>query len=140
MAETAAPRPTTQRLQRMVRAYREAGALMAAVELELFTHLANGADDEAALTKAMGLEPLHGERIIVAMLGLGLLERAGDKLAMAPDVERFLVKDRPTYAGEWMLFTKPDWDEWGRLADILREQVLEGIHTQLYLVIPKNPL
>ena len=117
-----APRPTTRRLQRMVRAYREAGALMAGVELDLFTHIANGADDEAALTKAMGLQPLHGERIIVAMLGLGLIERRGDRLVLTPDVERFLVKGKPTYAGEWMLFTKPDWDEWGRLAEVLKEQ------------------
>ncbi|MEQ9124998.1 MAG: methyltransferase, partial [Alphaproteobacteria bacterium] len=117
-----APRPTTRRLQRMVRAYREAGALLAGVELDLFTHIANGADDEASLTKAMGLQPLHGERIIVAMLGLGLIERRGDKLVLTPDVERFLVKGKPTYAGEWMLFTKPDWDEWGRLAEVLKEQ------------------
>lgn len=117
-----APRPTTRRLQRMVRAYREAGALMAGVELDLFTHIANGADDEAALTTAMGLQPLHGERIIVAMLGLGLIERRGDKLVLTPDVERFLVKGKPTYAGEWMLFTKPDWNDWGRLADVLKEQ------------------
>lgn len=120
MAES--PRPTTRRLQQMVRAYREAGALMAAIELELFTHLANGADDEAALTKAMGLQPLHGERIIVAMLGLGMLKRDGDKLVMEPDAERFLVKGQPGYAGEWMLFTKPDWNEWGDLAGVLREQ------------------
>lgn len=117
-----APRPTTRRLQRMVRSYREAGALMAAVELDLFTHIANGADDEASLTKAMGLQPLHGERIIVTMLGLGVIERSGDKLTLAADTDRFLVKNKPSYAGEWMLFTKPDWDEWGRLANTLREQ------------------
>lgn len=117
-----APRPTTQRLQRMVRSYREAGALMAAVELDLFTHIAGGADTEASLTKAMGLQPLHGERIIIAMLGLGLLDRDGDKLSLSPDVDRFLVKGKPTYAGEWMLFTKPDWNDWGQLANLLREQ------------------
>ena len=106
----------------MVRAYREAGALMAAVELDLFTHLAGGANTEATLTKAMGLQPLHGERIIVAMLGLGLIERDGDVLTLTPDVDRFLVKGKATYAGEWMLFTKPDWNQWGALADILKEQ------------------
>ncbi|MGZ0189628.1 MAG: methyltransferase [Alphaproteobacteria bacterium] len=115
-------RPTTRRLQQMVRAYREAGAVMAAVELELFTHLANGADTEASLTQAMGLQPLHGERIIIAMLGLGLLERDGEQLSLAADVDRFLVKDKPTYAGQWMLFTKPDWNSWGDLAGILKEQ------------------
>lgn len=117
-----ASRPTTRRLQQMVRAYREAGALMAAVELGLFTHIANGADDEVSLTKAMGLQPLHGERIIIAMLGLGLLKRSGGKLILVEDVERYLVEGKPTYAGEWMLFTKPDWDEWGRLSAILQEQ------------------
>lgn len=95
---------------------------MAAVELELFTHLANGADTEASLTAAMGLQPLHGERIIIAMLGLGLLERSGDTLSLTPDVERFLVKGKATYAGEWMLFTKPDWNAWGGLSEVLREQ------------------
>ncbi|MEL0325269.1 MAG: hypothetical protein VXA00_13010 [Rhodospirillales bacterium] len=43
MANTS--RPTTRRLQQMVRAYREAGALMAAVELDLFTHIAKGSEE-----------------------------------------------------------------------------------------------
>lgn len=120
--ESKAPRPTTRRLQQMVRSYREAGAVMAAVELGLFSHLASGANTEAALTKAMGLQPLHGERIIIAMLGLGLIDRDGEILSNTADVERYLVKDKPTYAGEWMLFTKPDWNHWGRLAEVLQEQ------------------
>jgi hypothetical protein len=110
---------TTVRLQRMVRAYRESGALMAAVELDLFTAIARGADTEAALTEALGIQPLMAERLIVACVGLGLIARAGEKLALAPDVARFLVRDEPHYAGEWMLFTKPDWNEWGRLAEHL---------------------
>ena len=117
MAES---RPTTVRLQRLVRAYRESAALMAAVELGVFTRLARGTDTEEALIAALGLEAPNGERIVVACIGLGLIERDGAKLKLAPDVERFLVEGEPTYAGPWMLFTKPDWDEWGRLADHLR--------------------
>ena len=116
------PRPTTVRLQRMVRAYRESAALMAGVELGLFTKIAEGHNTEASLSKAMGVTALHGERIIVACVGLGLVERDGDRLKNAPDVERFLVQGQPGYAGEWMLFTKPDWNEWGRLSEILQNQ------------------
>jgi len=119
----------------MVRAYREAGALMAAVELDLFTHIANGADDESSLTKAMGLQPLHGERIIIAMLGLGLLERTAGKLTLADDVERFLVKGKASYAGEWMLFTKPDWDDWGKLSEILKEKAPPVLENRLLRVL-----
>lgn len=113
-------RPTTVRLQRMVRAYREAGALMAAVELGLFTKLAQGADTEEKLVSALGIEPLNAERIVVACIGLGLIERDGDHLRNAPDVARFLVEGERGYAGEWMLFTRPDWNDWGRLAEHLR--------------------
>ena len=122
MSDQNQPRPTTVRLQRMVRAYRESAALMAGVELGLFTKVAEGGHTEASLADALGLTRLHGERIAVALVGLGLLERDGDKLRNAPDVERFLVEGKQGYAGEWMLFTKPDWDEWGRLTDHLRNQ------------------
>ena len=104
----------------MVRAYRESGALMAAVELGLFTKLARGADTEAALAAALEIEPLNAERIIVACIALGLIERDGERLKNAPDVARFLVEGERGYAGAWMLFTKPDWAEWGRLDEHLR--------------------
>ena len=52
--------------------------------------------------------------------GLGLIRREGGRLVNAPDVERFLVADSRHYAAPWMFFTRPDWDEWGRLADHLR--------------------
>jgi len=112
-------RPTTVRLQHMVRAYRDSAALVAAIELGLFTKLARGADREHTLIAALGIHPLHGERLVVACIALGLLERDGDRLRNAADVDRFLIEDRPGYAGAWMLFTKPDWGDWGRLAEIL---------------------
>ncbi len=113
-------RPTTFRLQRMARAYRESATLMAAVELGLFTKLARGADTEAKLIDALGLAPPNGERIVIACIGLGLIERDGERLRPAPDVARFLIEGEPNYAGPWLLFTKPDWNEWGRLVEHLR--------------------
>lgn len=104
----------------MVRAYRESGTLMAAVELGLFTQVARGADTEAALARALDIEPVNAERLVTVCVGLELLKRNGDRLENAPDVARFLVEGERNYAGAWMLFTKPDWDEWGRLADHLR--------------------
>ena len=76
MSDQNQPRPTTVRLQRMVRAYRESAALMAGVELGLFTKVAEGGHTEASLSDALGITRLHGERIIVACVGLGLLDHA----------------------------------------------------------------
>lgn len=118
---------TTVRLQRMVRAYRESAGLMAAVELGVFTQVARGADTEEALIAALGIDPVQAERIIVACIALDLMRRDGDRLVLTPDVERYLVEGEPGYAGTWMLFTKPDWDGWGRLSDRLKEPLPDRI-------------
>ena len=131
-----APRPDTTRLQRLAHSYRDAAALMAAVELGLFTAIAGGADTEAAVARVLDLTPTNAERLVTACVALGLLEREGDRLRNAPDVARFLVAGEPTYAGSWMLFSKPDWDEWGRLGAHLRRRdtVLLGKYAQGFTV------
>jgi hypothetical protein len=117
-----AHRPDTTRLQRLVHSYRDAAALMAAVELGLFTQVGRGADTEAAVARALALSPTNAERLVTACVALGLLVRDGERLRNAPDVARFLVEGEPTYAGPWMLFSQPDWNEWGRLAAHLRRR------------------
>ena len=112
----------TTRLQRLSRAYMESAAFIAAVELKLFTAVAAGDDTEARLAGRLGLSPVNAERLVTACVALRLLERDGDRLRNAPDVDRYLVEGRPGYAGPWMLFTRPDWNEWGRLAEHLRRR------------------
>ncbi|MEJ2090307.1 MAG: methyltransferase, partial [Gammaproteobacteria bacterium] len=56
----------------------------------------------------------------------------------APDVERFLVKGKHTYAGPWMLFTKPRWNRWGKLTEHLQvrasEQKVLGMYDETFTV------
>jgi hypothetical protein len=132
----AAPRPDTTRLQRLVHSYRDAATLMAAVELGLFTHVARGADTETAVARALDLTPTNAERLVTACVALGLLARDGERLRNVPDVARFLVEGEPTYAGPWMLFSKPDWNEWGRLGVHLqrRDTVVLGKYARGFTV------
>jgi len=133
---TPATRPDTTRLQRLAHSYRDSAALMAAVELGLFTRVACGAETEAAVAQALDLTPTNAERLVTACVALGLLVRDGDRVRNAPDVARFLVEDEPTYAGPWMLFSKPDWNEWGRLAGHLgrRDSVVLGKYAHGFTV------
>ena len=66
-------RPNTVRLQKLARAYRETGALLAAVELDLFSKISEGANTEHLLIDTLGISKLNAERIIIACLGLGLI-------------------------------------------------------------------
>lgn len=120
MSEAKSGRPDTVRLQRISKAFWESAALMSAVELDTFTVIAAGNDTIDKAADAMGIEPVNAERLLTALTAMELLTRTGDTFANAPDVDRFLVRGKPTYAGPWMLFGKPRWDSWGRLTEHLK--------------------
>lgn len=117
------PRTDTVRLQTVMKGFWESAALMSGVELDLFTAISEGHDTVDTAAAAMGIAPVNAERLMTALTAMTLLSRDGDRFANAPDVERFLVKGKPSYAGPWMLFGKPRWDGWGNLTELLRQPV-----------------
>lgn len=134
-----APRPDTVRLQTLVKGFWESAALMSAVELGVFTAISNGDDRIETVARACGILPLNAERLLVALTAMDLVTLGDDgRFANAADVERFLVDGKPTYAGPWMLFSKPRWDGWGNLSERLRagedEQRVLGMYENDFTV------
>ena len=118
----AQPRLDTTRLKKIAQAYWESAAMMAAVELEVFTAVAHGQDTIPAVAQAVGISERNAERLLTALTAMTLLTREGERFANAPDVQRFLVKDGERYAGPWILFTKPRWTAFGELSERLRRR------------------
>ena len=128
------PRPDTTRLQRMARAYTETAVLWAALDVGLFTAVAQGATDEDAVAEACSISPLNAERLVVCCLSLDLLRVEDGRLVNPPDVARFLVRGEPTYAGPWMTFTRRDVPGWFRIAELMTdgpEPTLLGMYDDL---------
>ena len=119
MTET--QRLDTTRLQKIAQAYWESAALMAAVELEIFTAIAHGHDTVPAVAKVVGISDRNAERLLTVLAAMTLLSRKGEHFTNAADVQRFLVKDGERYAGPWILFTKPRWKAFGELSERLRD-------------------
>lgn len=116
---------TTVRLQNIAQAYGQSAALMAAVEVGLFTAISRGAGTYAEVAAAVDIHPTNAERLMVMLCATGLLEKTAGRHSNAPDVERFLVEGSPGYMGPWITFTKPLWNEWGRLAEHIRTNDLK---------------
>jgi len=116
---------TTVRLQNIAQAYGQSAALMAAVEIGVFTAISKGAGTYEEVARAVDIHPTNAERLMVMLCAAGLLEQASGRHRNAPDVERFLVEGSPGYMGPWIAFTKPQWNEWGRLAEHLRTKDLK---------------
>ena len=112
------------RLQNYAQAYGQSAALMAAVELGLFTAVSGGAATTAEIADRLDIHPVNAERLATMLTAMGLLRLSHGRYTNAADAERFLVADSPAYAGPWMLFTKPAWNEWGRLTEHLRNRAL----------------
>jgi SAM-dependent methyltransferase len=126
MADSADKQPaTTVRLQNIAQSYGQSAALMAAVEIGVFTAISSGAGTFDEVAGKLDILPVNAERLIVLLCAAGLVVREDGRLKNAPDVERFLVEGKPSYMGPWITFTKPQWNEWGRLAEHIRRKDLK---------------
>jgi len=73
--------------------------LLSAVELGLFTVLADGPADAEKLTEKLGLHPRSAVDFLDALVALRLLERVDGNYANTPAAELFLDRAKPTYVG-----------------------------------------
>ena len=118
---------TTVRLQNIAQSYGQSAALMAAVELDVFTAISNGAGTFEEVAAAIDIHPTNAERLMVLLCAAGVVEVENRRLRNAEDTERFLVSGKPGFMGPWITFTKPQWNEWGRLGEHLRVKDLKDL-------------
>jgi SAM-dependent methyltransferase len=123
--QTDEPPVTTVRLQNIAQSYGQSAALMAAVEVGMFTAISKGAGTYEEVARALDIHPTNAERLMVMLCAAGLLLKTQARHSNAPDVERFLVEGSPGYMGPWITFTKPQWNEWGRLGEHIRTKQLK---------------
>lgn len=102
-------------LYRLMTAHWEAGTLMAAVRLDLFTQLAKGPATAADLATRCGAQPLWIEKLLVACTALGLVQRIGAQYQNAALAQDYLVKSSPMYQGDLALHFNDMWERFGEL-------------------------
>ena len=91
-----------------ITAYQKTSAMKAAVDLELFTHLADGPASAAEIAKRAGAHP-RGMRILCDYMAVsGFLTKTGGHYALTQDSAIFLNKKSPAYAGDTMTFLLSD--------------------------------
>lgn len=139
---TTSTMPTPEVFFDMAFAYERSAALRAAVELDLFTAIGEGADAVGPLAKrCAGSE--RGVRILCDFLTInGLLTKTGDRYLLTPASAAFLTKSSPAYMGTTLGFlASPDLvRNFDRLAETIRrgtmppkESTVAGEEQQLWI-------
>ena len=95
--------------------------LLSAIELRLFTELAKGALDAAALTKRLQLHPRSARDFFDALVALGMLKRTGQRYANTAETALFLDRAKPSYVGGILEMCNARlYRFWGSLTEGLR--------------------
>jgi len=74
--------------------------LLAGMQLEVFTHLADGPRSVDELAMALGVRENRLSRLLYALVATGLLEQRESNFANSDEAASFLVKGRPDYLGD----------------------------------------
>jgi SAM-dependent methyltransferase len=95
--------PTPARILDLSWGIARTGTLVAALDLDVFTHVAAGARTPQDLADRCGADPAACATLLTCLAGLGLLE-VGEVspplYTLAPDAAAFLVRDSPAYLGD----------------------------------------
>jgi SAM-dependent methyltransferase len=74
-------------------------AMLAGMQLDVFTPLKDGPMTGAALARALKVEPNKLQALLYALVHSDLLRLEGDRFANTPESDYYLVRGRPAYMG-----------------------------------------
>jgi (2Fe-2S) ferredoxin/predicted O-methyltransferase YrrM len=101
------------------RAYQDSRILLSAVELDVFSAVADGAP-AAALAAALGTDARGTEALLNALVALGLLHKKEGVYLNAPVAKRFLTAGSPDDARTGLRHHLSLWERWSRLSECVR--------------------
>ena len=103
-ASTASSHPSPERIFNVMIAFQETEALRAAIELDLFTAIAEGANTAASLAAKIGARE-RGVRILCDYLTIKeFLAKDGERYALTQESAAFLNRHSPAYLGSMVHF------------------------------------
>ncbi|HUG14781.1 MAG TPA: methyltransferase [Thermomicrobiales bacterium] len=95
--------------------------LLSAVELDVFSVLADSPQDEETLRQRLELHPRSARDFLDALVALGMLERDRDVYRNTPETDLFLDRAKPSYVGGLLEMANARlYPFWGSLTEGLR--------------------
>lgn len=107
---------------RIVYGVMPAQLLKTAVSLNLFSLIAEGRHTLPALVEASGAVPRHLAVVLDGLAALELLDKPDSQTYTLTGIaETHLVRGKPTYMGDFALQVDLNWENWGRLEQVVRQ-------------------
>jgi SAM-dependent methyltransferase len=95
-------------------------ALAAAVELDLFSHIAAGKTSAEQAAAAAGTSEHGTRRLLDALCGMGYLKKSGRTYKLSRSAAGHLVRGKPLYMGDAAMIGKMTMGPWSMLAEVVK--------------------
>ena len=102
-------------------AYWGSATLVAAIRLDLFTHLAAGPCTPAALAAKAGTDPVATDALLAGLAALKLVQKEGEAFANGPLASAYLVTGQPGCLGPALLYNGDVYPLWAELHTVVRQ-------------------
>jgi hypothetical protein len=137
----AAPQP--DEIMELGAAYRRAKTLLTAVELGLFTALAQEPQDAETLRRRLDLHPRAARDFFDALVALGMIERHDGIYSNTPATDLYLDAAKPTYLGGILeLANTRLYGDWSRFTEAVRSGLPQNgtaTNTDAFETIYRDP-
>ncbi len=104
----------------MASAFQESRVLLTACELEVFAALDEGPLSSEELARRLGTDGRATDRLLNALVALGLLEKQGGRFANGAAAGRYLVPGRPDHLAN-LRHAAHLWEPWSTLTEAVRQ-------------------
>src|SRR6266481_5588378 len=94
--------------------------LAAAVELDVFSHIAKGKRTAKDVAGAAGASPRGMAHLLDALTGIGYLHMTGGHYGLRPVSATFLVRGKTAYMGAMAQAMSLTWDAWKDLTEVVK--------------------
>src|SRR5262245_31984078 len=95
-------------------------ALLAGMELDLFTPLKDGPLDASAVARAARTDPRKTAPLLHALVSIGMMRFDGSQFSNSPEAERYLVRGKTDYIGMRHHAYRRRWESILRVGDTIR--------------------
>ena len=124
---------SSERLNELAMSFKKSQALSAALECDLFSAIAAGAGTPEEVASKCGIDREVADRLMIICKAMDLIADVDGRAVNLDDVERFFVKDKPTFFGDFLRFTiRAEYDEWLGFAENIKNASSAPPPSKLY--------
>ena len=122
------PNLTPDTINRLEAGVPPALALLAGMDLDVFSHLAHGPRSAAMLASDLGVDGERLSRLLYALVLTNLITHENGQFANSPEAAEFLVKGKPRYIGGGHELTREIWEADLKSAESIRRGAPAALH------------